>query len=181
MNRIATLSVCIAIAGLSQAVAPAQAQRPSWSMAGAACVPTGQTAAGTGTFNSAGDVGLPAGRIGEVIVTCPVPPTVLRANGLGVTYRDTDGPGNGVQLRAVLRRKQISDGAVSDFSAAFNSNSLGASPANQHAGAVIGSGCTGLAFDHSRFAYYVQVNLIRGQASQMVLLSTVDIGNTTLC
>jgi hypothetical protein len=184
MKRFITLIVCLAGVSCSQIMTPTPARaqpRPSWSIAGAGCVPTGQTASGTGTFNSAGDVGFPAGRVGEIIVTCPVPPTVVRANGLGITYRDIDGPGNGVQLRAVVRQKRISDGAVSDFSAPFNSNSFGASAANQHAGAPIGSGCAGLAFDHSRFAYYVQVNLLRRQASQMVLLNTVDIGNTALC
>src|ERR1044072_6921517 len=75
----------IIVAGL--APAPAGAQSAAWSVTGAGCVPTGQTAAGPGTFNSAGDAGLPAGRGGESILTCPVPPTVGRVRGLSGSHR----------------------------------------------------------------------------------------------
>ena len=96
------IGTSLAIQAIASAT-PAFAHPTNWSMAGAACVPTGQTASGAGTFNSAGDVGFPAGRTGEIIVTCPVHASIVSATGLSVAYRDTDGPGNGVQIAAALR------------------------------------------------------------------------------
>src|SRR4051812_1789899 len=71
-SRAIALSAMALTAAIGMSPGPAQAQTPTWSITGAGCVPTGQTAAGTGTFNSAGDVAFPAGRLGEIIVTCPV-------------------------------------------------------------------------------------------------------------
>lgn len=165
MKRIVAQSVCISALILSQAAAPAPAQaqtQSSWSLAGAGCVPTGQTASGTGTFNSAGDAGFPAGRVGEIIVTCPVPSSVTRAAFMSVTYRDTDGPGNGVQLRATLRQKSLENGGVSDVPrATVDSNGFAAVSSYSRRGALLGNPCNGTVFtlDHGRFAYYVQVNM----------------------
>src|SRR5262245_21408705 len=127
MTHLPGRLIAIFLAVPASAVAtPAAAQTAGgWSMAGAACVPTGQTAANVGTFNSAGDVGFQASRTGEVIVTCPVSSTVARALILGVTYRDPDGPANGVRIIAALRQKNLDSGAVSTvFSANFDSNKL---------------------------------------------------------
>ena len=166
------------------AASPARAQTfsSSWSMTGAACVPTGQTISGTGTFNSAGDAKFPAGRLGEIILTCQVSQAVRSANFLLVTYRDTDGPGSQVQLRAALRRKDLATGAVADVPGAiFDSNSQSASPGNLRRGAPIVSCGQGFTFDHRRFTYYVQVNMVKRAAVQEVLLSSVEIGTESFC
>jgi hypothetical protein len=162
----------------------AQAQSLPWSVTGAGCVPTGQTAAGIGTFNSAGDAKFPAGRLGEIILTCPVPSSIARATGLAVTYRDTDGRGTAVRLRAALRQKVLETGAVSDVSGAvFDSNAFDAASANVRRSVQIANPCNGTVFqfDHSKFTYYVQVNMDKRIATQDVLLASVDLGSNVIC
>lgn len=186
MNRIVAQSICLAALALplALAAAPAWAQTytSSWSMTGAACVPTGQTASGTGTFNSAGDSKFPAGKLGEIILTCQVPPTVRRANLMLVTYRDTDGQAQQVQLRAALRQKALETGAVADVpGAVFDSNTQPASAANLRRGAPLVSCSQGFAFDHRRFTYYIQVNMTKRSSVQEVLLSSVEVGTETFC
>lgn len=187
MNRIVAQSICLAALTLSQLVASptARAQPPStWSLAGAGCVPAGQTASGIGTFNSAGDSKFAAGKTGEIILTCPVPSSIPGAVSIAVTYRDSDGPGNIVRLRASLRQKLLETGAVSDVSgAAIDSNSFPAAGANVRRSKLIGAPCTtgGFRFDHDRFTYYIQVNMTKRTISQDVLLASVDLGGKLIC
>lgn len=187
-NEIGTGRCAIALSALLLAAAtglgagPAQAQARTWSITGAGCVPTGQTAAGPGTFNSAGDSGFPAGRLGEIILTCPVPSSIAGATSLAVTYRDTDGQANGVRLRATLRQKLLATGVVSDVAgASFDSNGFPGGNANARRFAVIGTPCTGIRFDHDRFTYYIQVNLTRSSAERTVLLVSTDLRNDLIC
>lgn len=185
MNRLVAHSICLSALTLSPAVAPARAQPPSsWSLTGAGCVPTGQTASSIGTFNSAGDSKFVAGRTGEIILTCPVPSSIAGAVSIAVTYRDTDGPGNVVRLRAALRQKVLATGGVSDVSgAAIDSNSFAAASANVRRSNLIGAPCTNGAFkfDHDRFTYYVQVNMTKRAVTQDVLLASVDLGTSLIC
>ena len=164
-------------------IAPASAHPTNWSMAGAACVPTGQTASGVGTFNSAGDVGLPAGKLGEVIVTCPVAATIVTAAFLKMTYRDTDGPGGGVQLIAALRQKRLDNGSVSTVPGAqISSNAFPAVASYAHQSVPIGAPCTSIfKFDHAKFTYYVQVNIRKTNANTQGLLASVDLANDLIC
>jgi len=164
-------------------IAPASAHPTNWSMAGAACVPTGQTASGVGTFNSAGDVGLPAGKLGEVIVTCPVAATIVTAAFLKMTYRDTDGPGGGVQLIAALRQKRLDNGAVSTVPGAqISSNAFPPVASYAHRSVTIGAPCTNIfKFDHAKFTYYVQVNIRKTNANTQGLLASVDLANDLIC
>jgi len=152
-------------------------------MAGAACVPTGQTASGVGTFNSAGDVGLPAGKLGEVIVTCPVAATIVTAAFLKMTYRDTDGPAGGVQLIAALRQKRLDNGSVSTVPGAqISSNAFPAVASYAHQSVPIGAPCTSIfKFDHAHFTYYVQVNIRKTNAAAQGLLASVDLANDLIC
>jgi len=164
-------------------IAPASAHPTNWSMAGAACVPTGQTASGVGTFNSAGDVGLPAGKLGEVIVTCPVAATIVTAAFLKMTYRDTDGPAGGVQLIAALRQKRLDNGSVSTVPGAqISSNAFPAVASYAHQSVPIGAPCTSIfKFDHAHFTYYVQVNIRKTNATAQGLLASVDLANDIIC
>lgn len=176
------VAAAAALSAIPSHPARAQTYSSSWSMTGAACVPTGQTISGIGTFNSAGDAKFPAGRLGEIILTCQIAPTVRRANFMLVTYRDTDGGGQQVQLRAALRRKELETGAVADVpGAAFDSNTLPASAGNVRRGAPLVSCSQGFIFDHSRFTYYVQVNMTKRSNAQEVLLSSVEVGTETFC
>jgi hypothetical protein len=183
-NRAIALSAILlaAATGISADPAQAQTQTPTWSITGAGCVPTGQTAAGPGTFNSAGDAGFPAGRLGEIIVTCPVPSSIAGATSMAITYRDTDGRANGVRLRATLRQKVLATGAVSDVAGAtFDSNGFPGGSANARRFAVIGSPCSGIRFDHDRFTYYIQVNMNRISSPQTVLLVSTELRNDLIC
>jgi len=166
-------------------IAPASAHPTNWSMAGAACVPTGQTASSVGTFSSAGDVGFPAGKLGEIIVTCPVAATIVTAAFLKMTYRDTDGPGGGVQLIAALRQKSLDNGSVSTVPGAqISSNAFPAvtSTSYVHRNVPIGAPCTSIfKFDHAHFTYYVQVNIRKTNAAAQGLLASVDLANDIIC
>lgn len=164
-------------------IAPASAHPTNWSMAGAACVPTGQTASGVGTFSSAGDVGFPAGKLGEIIVTCPVAATIVTAAFLKMTYRDTDGPGGGVQLIAALRQKRLDNGSVSTVpGASISSNAFPAVASYAHRSVTIGAPCTSIfKFDHAKFTYYVQVNIRKTNPNTQGLLASVDLANDLIC
>jgi hypothetical protein len=166
------------------APAPASAQVSTWSVTGAGCVPTGQTISGIGTFNSAGDVKFPGVGVGEIIVTCPVPSSLSSATHLSVTYRDSDGAGSAVLLRAVLRRKRLDVGGAQDVpGAVFDSNGFAAANANVRRSVQFANACNGnpFVFDHARFTYYVQVNMIRRRPGVEVLLSSVDLAGTSFC
>lgn len=179
------LLAALAIAASGIGAEPAQAQVLNWSLTGAGCVPTGQTAAGTGTFNSAGDAKFAAGRLGEIIVTCPVPSSIPSASVMSITYRDTDGPGTVVQVRAALRQKSLDTGAVADVPAAtFNSNGFPAAAGNVRRFVQIANVCNTnvpFNFDHARFTYYIQVNMTKRANSQDVLLASVHLGPTQVC
>src|SRR4029453_14110608 len=60
----------------------------SWAIAGAGCVPVGQTSSAHLVFNSAGDAGFAAGTVGEIILTCPVVATIELAHALSISSRD---------------------------------------------------------------------------------------------
>jgi hypothetical protein len=187
-SELLALSTVI-VAGL--APAPAGAQASTWSVTGAGCVPTGQTISGIGTFNSAGDSKFPtATAVGEIILTCPVPHSVAIATHLSVTYRDSDGPGNGVRLRAVLREKSLENGGVRDVAgvlggAVFDSNAFppAAAPATVRRSVQFANACSQRAFtfDHGRFTYYIQVNMTKRTRMPEVLLASVDLSAVTLC
>ncbi len=179
MNRIAALSACIAVLGLSQAVTPAQAQPPAiWSLAGAGCVPVGQTASTVGTFHSGGTVGFAEGKSGEIIVTCPVPSSVDRVSVISVTHRDSDGPGSAARVRSTLRQKSLETGGVSDVpGAVIDSNSFAATPVLVRKRRSLCFGSNAVVLNHKVFTYYIQVNLQRLPAAQAAL-SSVDLART---
>ena len=177
--------LCLSAFILSPALAPAaRAQAPtSWSLTGAGCVPTGQTAAGIGTFNSAGDSKFVAGHVGEIILTCPVPSSMPGAVAMSMTYRDPDGRLRSTGVRAVLRQKSLADGAVADVAwARLESNNFGPAPATVRRTVSAPNACNGsFTFDHDRFTYYIQVNITRTLASGDVLLASVDLSRSLIC
>ena len=82
----------------------------SWAIAGAGCVPVGQTSHAHLVFNSAGDA---VGGCGSARLFSPVHlPTIDSAYTLTITYRDTDGFGTGASITAALRRNSVATGSV---------------------------------------------------------------------
>lgn len=182
LNAMAGTLISIGYGCLMPASAAAQTTR--WSITGAGCVPTGQTAASPGTFNSAGDSKFPAGRLGEIILTCPIPSSLSSASLLGVTYRDTDGRGTAVQVQAVLRQKSLNSGSVSNIGLPFDSNGFDPAVQNVRRFAQIADFCNTdrpFVFDHTNFTYYVQVNMIKRRRDQDALLASVDLGPSQIC
>jgi hypothetical protein len=178
MNALHTTLLSVALAGASS-VACAQS---SYAVIGAGCVPTGQTSNAAVSFNSAGDTGFAATKIGEIILTCPVPSTLTAASSLAITFRDTDGSGGSARVLAVLRQKDLATGAVSDVGIArvdSNRSSAVAQYATAKAN-IANGGCGNFTFDHDRMAYYVQVNITRTQTTAQPLLASVML-QTPVC
>lgn len=162
----AAVAVAFSVSGVAGAVSP-----DDWNTVGAGCVPVGQTSNAQKVFNSAGDAGFASGAVGEIILTCPVPPTISGANNLSITFRDQDGAGVNARVTAVLRRKSLTTAAVSSLGSTIDSNKRPATATYATAGASIGS-CGGVAFDFTRYAYYVQVNITRAVTAQGPLFAT---------
>lgn len=178
-------SIMVSALFFAGSIIDARAQVNTWSIAGAGCVPTGQTTAGSLIFNSAGDVSFAAGKTGEIIVTCPVPDFIDSAVGMTVLYRDSDGAGTLVNVQANLRKKDLLTGQASNAGALFNSNSGPASGATGYAvaGVLLGNPCNGslFQFDHNRYAYYVQINMKRSNTTQGAIFGSVKLGNDLIC
>jgi hypothetical protein len=150
-----------------------------WSTAGAGCVPVGQTSSAHLVFNSAGDAGFVAGTVGEIILTCPVVPTVDSANALGITYRDTDGNGTGATIIAALRRKSIATASVMTL-ASINTDSQSVVTGYARLGTLLGSGCTPITFDFKNYVYYVQINIRRSSTVQQPLFASAILENNCI-
>ena len=165
----------MAISLFAMLCASTAAAQTSYSVVGAGCVPTGQTSAAQTHFDTAGDVAFAAGKVGEIIVTCPVPQSLISATKLSVTFRDTDGRDAAARVSASLRQKDLLTARASNVGTAkVDSNLQDATSSYASMTANIGtSGCGEFTFDHSRFAYYVQVNLKRTNASAQAILASV--------
>jgi hypothetical protein len=137
----------------------------------AACVPTGQTSAQSVLFNSAGDASFREGGFGEIILTCPIPSTLLRITKMTVRYKDDGIRGSGSQVVTALRQKRYVFNGIEGVDAApstiaeTDSNAFVppvVSPQGyrDHQKNVLPTNGT-LTFNHRRFFYYLQVNMRR--------------------
>jgi hypothetical protein len=151
----------------------------SWATAGAACVPVGQTSSAHLVFNSAGDAGFAAGTVGEIILTCPVVPTIDSAAALTITYRDTDGAGTGATIIAALRRKSLATGSVVTLGS-INTNTGPVVTGYGTLGTVLNS-CRALPFDFTNYVYYVQINLRRTSTVQQPLFGAASLNFNVIC
>ena len=113
LSKSAIICVGLAVAVATWLGVAAADPSQSWTIAGASCVPVGQTSSAHLVFNSAGDAGFAAGTSGEIIVTCPVVATIELAHALSITYRDPDGSATGATITAALRRKHLTTGSMS--------------------------------------------------------------------
>jgi hypothetical protein len=151
-----------------------------WSTAGAGCVPVGQTSSAHLVFNSAGDAGFVAGLVGEIILTCPVVPTIDSGNGLTITYRDTDGGGTRATIVATLRRKSIGTGSIISI-ASINTDTGPVVTGYSTLGTSLSpSGCNLFTFDFTNYVYYVQINIRRSSTAQQPLFSAVRLDSGCL-
>jgi hypothetical protein len=169
------------------------AQASTWSIVGAGCVPTGQTTTGLLAFNSAGDASFASTKTGEIILTCPVPSYINSLTTISMLYRDSDGAGALVNVQANLRKKDLRTGAASDFLLAKLSSSVG--PLSGVASYAVASDtvtspsslCPGggtvrpQPLDHTKFAYYVQINIKRSTVTQGAIFGRVTLDDTLIC
>lgn len=151
----------------------------SWAAAGASCVPVGQTSSAHLVFNSAGDAGFAAGTVGEVILTCPVVPTIDSASTLTITYRDTDGNGTGATIIAALRRKSVATGSVVTIGT-VNTNAGPVVTGYGTMGTFLNS-CSPLTFDFTNYVYYVQINIRRTSTVQQPLFGAASLNFGGIC
>jgi hypothetical protein len=175
--------ICFGLAAAVAALPGAALAVPqeSWTIAGAACVPTGQTSNDHLVFNSAGDAGFAAGTTGEIILTCPVFSTIELAHALTITYRDTDGSGAEAVIFAALRRKDLRTGAATTVGTTIDTNT---GPVVENYGTIGGilANCTSPhIFDFTNFAYYVQINIRRTTAEQMPLFGGARLHSDVIC
>ncbi len=163
---------------------PIAAAQSSYAIIGAGCVPTGQTSSAAVHFNSAGDTSFSSAKVGEIILTCPVPQTLLVASRLDVIYRDTDGRTGAARVLATLRQKDLITAAASNVGiASVDSNQHDAVAVTTYArmGANIASGgCGDFTFDHARMAYYVQINITRLKLTEQAIFASVML-STPVC
>jgi hypothetical protein len=151
----------------------------SWAIAGAGCVPVGQTSSAHLVFNSAGDAGFAAGTVGEIILTCPVVPTIDSAYTLTLTYRDTDGNGTGAGITAVLRRKNVTTASVVTIGS-VDTNS-GPVVTNYGTMGTFLNSCRPLTFDFTNYVYYVQINIRRTSTAQQPLFAVASLNFGGIC
>lgn len=151
----------------------------SWAIAGAGCNPVGQTSSAHLVFNSAGDVGFAAGTVGEIILTCPVVPTIDSAYTLTITYRDTDGAGTDAGITAALRRKSVTTGSVITLGS-INTNS-GPIVTNYGTMGTFLNSCNPLPFDFTNYVYYVRINMRRTSTGQQPLFGAASLNFGGIC
>ena len=178
-SSIICFGLAVAVATLLGVAAADPPQ--SWTIAGASCVPVGQTSSAHLVFNSAGDAGFAVGTIGEIILTCPVVATIELAHALSMTYRDPDGSATGATITAALRRKHLTTGSATTVGTTLNTN---AGPVVTDYGVIGGvlANCTSAhVFDFTNFAYYVQINIRRTTTAQIPLFAGARLHSDVIC
>ena len=158
-----------------------------YGVAPAACVQTGQTAAQSIVFNSAGEASFRDGASGEIILTCPVPSSLSHAKTITVRYKDDGLLRAGTRVVFALRRKSyVFNGVTGDRDSSAETISsvdsdLFASPIvspqgyrdNQKNLTINNSDLT---FDHRKFFYYIQINMTKpSNSAQPVTVAYVQL------
>jgi hypothetical protein len=111
----------------------------------------------------------------------PVVPTVDSANGLVITYRDTDGSGTRATIIATLRRKSILTGAVINIAAINTDTGPVVTGYSTLVTALSPSGGYNLfTFEFTNFVYYVQINIRRSSTAQQPLVGAVVLSSGCL-
>jgi hypothetical protein len=179
MKKVVT---ALSMSALMTCAFPAIAADSTYSYVAAACVLTGQTSTSGTNFNSAGDATFAENKVGEIILTCPVPSSLLGASRMTIIYRDTDGQGVEAEVVANLRQKNLQTAAVSNVGVAkVSSNSQSAINTYGNMAANISPvQCGDFQFNHQANAYYVQVNLKRTSVTQKPIFATVTL-STPVC
>jgi hypothetical protein len=103
---------------------------------------------------------------------------------MAITYRDTDGGGNGVVLRAALRQKELETGAVSTISGVVLNSNSSSIRNNVRRSVPFQNFCSAgdlFLFNHHRFTYYIQVNMIRSRRDHEVILISAELRTFGSC
>jgi hypothetical protein len=118
-----------------------------------------------------------AGIVGRITARCNVENLPISppgdAVGLLLTYRDQDGPGSA--SRVIARLMQLSNSGTVSLLATVDSNTGPASPSFQSKFQTVSHD-----FDFNNNAYYVEVTVIRSNATQVPIAAIVRITGTLL-
>lgn len=155
----------------------------AYSVAAAACVPTGQTLSQGLVLNSAGEATFKDGGVGEIILICPVPSTLVKARYLNLKYKDDQVLNDGAGIVAALRKKRIdmrdqsgvSMNPVVETVASVDSDQVvPIHPSSQGyhdlTDFLLPSGKP-LSFEHGRYFYYIQINMKRHRPEMPVIVA----------
>ena len=147
-----------------------------YSVAPAACVPTGQTSSLSLLFNSAAEASIKDGGSGEVILTCPVPSSLATAKTITVRYKDDGVKGTGSRIVFALRRKSyVFNGLTGDRDSstetvasidtdAFVSPIVSPQGYRDNQKNLLATNGA-MTFEHRKFFYYIQINMTRPAGS----------------
>jgi hypothetical protein len=151
----------------------------TWATVGAGCVPTGQTSHAHMQFQTAGRTGFASGKVGEIVLTCPITTPLSSASRLYLYYVDSDGASTGASVSALLRRVNRATGAVSNVPlwneertqqiASLTSNHQGPASSWTRISRPLGEfqfGGPSHNFAFNDYFYYVQINMRRSSISQ---------------
>jgi hypothetical protein len=170
--RLKTIVALLTLTLASATTLSAAALEDFYGVAMASCVPTGQTSTQSVLFNSAAEASFRDGGAGEIILTCPIPPTLSRISKMTVRYKDDGVLNAGSQVVTALRQKKyvfngitVGVDSVPETIASTDSNTFVppvVSPQGyrDHQKNVLPTNGT-LTFDHRKFFYYIQVNMRR--------------------
>lgn len=161
----ATLALLFAIGSTGQALAA-----PNWAINGSSCVPSGLTIQNDTFFVWGGRIAFNNPRTGTITMTCAVPVGVGSISSLRVLYRDSTGVTTSARLDAALRRIHKPSGAISSVAGLeFNSDNVGTgSYTDQRV-------FTNHTLDDDFYLYFVQMNMVRNDASQIVEFIGVEL------
>lgn len=170
--------IAAAVGILTSAASASAFAATTWATVGAGCVPTGQTSHAHLHFQTAGRTGFATGKVGEIVLTCPITAPLSAASRLYLYYIDSDGAGSGASVSAVLRRVDRASGAVTSVPlwnegltqqiASLTSNLQGPATTWSHISRPMGQfhfGGVSHSFAFDGYFYYVQINMRRTSIS----------------
>jgi hypothetical protein len=150
------------------------AQNPKWVMDGAGCVPSDRTIKADSYIVVGGRIKFNGSRTGGIAVICPVSAGLGTVSRIGVSYRDSTGSGKSARVSTDLRRIRKTDGHVENVTGTgltFSSDNhattkytfaLGGSPSDH-------------TLDDVNYYYFVQVTLVRSNATEVAEFGGVEL------
>lgn len=181
MHKSIQLLILITLAILAGTNVHAHSYRSNWQINGMGCVP----AATSGSldyrdlmFSHGGGVTFKQGKLGSIVLDCSINSDINYINTILLSYRDSTGEGRAAKVTAVLRRVSKSSGAAQTITIGSEPFSISSDsfPVTGFTAQVESFGSeSGIALNHDKFYYYVQVSLSRRQASDYVKFVGVEL------